>query len=41
MKSDTAMKQAGQVASVNLNTATQAQLEAIPALKPYANGKPA
>jgi DNA uptake protein ComE-like DNA-binding protein len=37
MKSDTAMKQAGQVASVNLNTATQAQLEAIPALKPYAD----
>ena len=34
---DTAMKQAGQVASVNLNTATQAELEAIPALKPYAD----
>jgi competence protein ComEA len=37
MSSDTAMKQAGQVASVNLNTATQAQLESIPALKPYAD----
>lgn len=37
MKADTGMKQAGQVASVNLNTATQAQLEAIPALKPYAD----
>jgi DNA uptake protein ComE-like DNA-binding protein len=35
--SDTGMKAAGQVASVNLNTATQAQLEAIPALKPYAD----
>jgi DNA uptake protein ComE-like DNA-binding protein len=35
--SDTAVKKAGQVASVNLNTATQAQLEAIPALKPYAD----
>jgi DNA uptake protein ComE-like DNA-binding protein len=35
--SDKAMKQAGQLASVNLNTATQAQLEAIPALKPYAD----
>ena len=34
---DTAMKQAGQVATVNVNTATQAQLEAIPALKPYAD----
>jgi competence protein ComEA len=34
---DTAMKQAGQVASVNLNTATQTQLESIPALKPYAD----
>ena len=32
-----AMKQAGQVATVNVNTATQAQLEAIPALKPYAD----
>ena len=37
VKSDTGMKQAGQVASVNVNTATQAQLEAIPALKPYAD----
>ena len=37
VKSDSGMKQAGQVASVNVNTATQAQLEAIPALKPYAD----
>ncbi len=35
--SDTAMKKAGQVASVDVNTATQAQLESIPALKPYAD----
>ena len=35
--SDTAMKKAVQVASVNVNTATQAQIEAIPALKPYAD----
>lgn len=36
--SDKAMdKAAGQVASVDLNTATQAQLESIPALKPYAD----
>ena len=34
---DTSMKEAGQVATVNVNTATQAQLEAIPALKPYAD----
>jgi len=35
--SDTAMKKAGQLASVDVNTATQAQLESIPALKPYAD----
>ena len=35
--SDTAMKKAGQVASVDVNTATQAQLESIPGLKPYAD----
>jgi len=34
---DTAMKKAGQVASIDVNTATQSQLEAIPALKPYAD----
>ena len=34
---DSAAKQAGQVASVDVNTATQAQLESIPALKPYAD----
>ena len=35
--SDTAMKKAGQVAAVDVNTATQSQLESIPALKPYAD----
>lgn len=34
---DTAMKKAGQVASVDVNTATQAQLESVPGLKPYAD----
>lgn len=34
---DTAMKKAGQVAVVDVNTATQSQLESIPALKPYAD----
>lgn len=35
--SDTTMKQAGHVASIDVNTATHSQLEAIPALKPYAD----
>lgn len=34
---DTGMKKAAEVAVVDVNTATQAQLEAIPALKPYAD----
>ena len=34
---DTAMKRGQQVAAVDVNTATQQQLEAIPALKPYAD----
>lgn len=34
---DKSMEKAGQMASLDVNTATQAQLEAIPALKPYAD----
>ena len=34
---DTTMKRGQQVAAVDVNTATQQQLESIPALKPYAD----
>jgi DNA uptake protein ComE-like DNA-binding protein len=34
---DTAMKRAGQVASLDVNTASREQIEAVPALKPYAD----